>query len=147
MITCAVWFAQRLWQTLGKVHQETNSGNLSQRSGVFLNRQFRRRIQVAVMIGLSGFFMAVGACIPTKNHPKVFILLWGLAILLLLWSIVIAVIDAISVSVHYSRIHHQQIAEQIRVQYELEKKRQEQRDAHNQNESPKPENDKNNEHF
>ncbi|MDR1494253.1 MAG: hypothetical protein LBT05_16275 [Planctomycetaceae bacterium] len=145
MITCAIWFVQRLWQTLGKVHDEQNFGNLSQRSGAFLNRQFRRRIQIAAMIGTSGFLMAIGACISIKTFPKMFIFIWGLAVLFLLWSIIIAVIDAVSISVHYNRIRHQQIAEQIRSRYELEKKRQEEHDALRQNESEKQKNDKNNE--
>ncbi|MCL2348511.1 MAG: hypothetical protein FWC50_09665 [Planctomycetaceae bacterium] len=118
MITYAIWHSRILWGTPQVVPDE----GLSKRWGVFLNRQHRRRLQIAVLIGLSGLSMLIGAFVPRQTFPKTFILVWLLAVLFLLWTILFALLDMVSISTFFSRSKRQDEAERAKFRYEIEQK-------------------------
>ena len=125
MITCAIWFARRLWFSLVAMQDDTD---LPQRSRTFFSRQFRRRIQIAAMIGLSGVCLVASVLIPPKAFPRMFILFGSLSVLLLLWSILLALCDVISINMFYRRSRHWDEAQQAKLRYELEQKLREMQD-------------------
>ncbi len=119
MITCAIWFARRLWVALVAMQDDTE---ISERSRTFFIRQFRRRIQIAAMIGVSGVFLVVAVLTPPKTFPKLFIVFGSLSVLLLLWSILLALFDVVSISMFFNRSRHWDEAQRTKIQYELEKR-------------------------
>ena len=116
MITSAIWFARRLWVALVTMQDDED---LPQRSRTFFSRQFRRRIQIAAMIGLSGVFLVAAVLTPTKALPLLF---GSLSVVLLLWSILIALFDVISINMFYRRSRHWDEAQRAKMQYELDQK-------------------------
>jgi NhaP-type Na+/H+ or K+/H+ antiporter len=137
MITSAIWFARRLWSALVAMQDDKD---LSQRSRTFFSRQFRRRIQIAAMIGLSGVMLVATVLTPPKTFPILFIIFGSLSVFLLLWSILIALFDVISISMFYRRSRHWDDAQRAKIQYELEQKlREMQEDVHREDtEEPPP---------
>ena len=128
MITSAIWFARRLWVALVAMQDDED---LPQRSRTFFSRQFRRRIQIAAMIGLSGVMLVAAVLLSPKNFPQLpflQIIFASLSLLLLLWSILIAVFDIISISMFYRRSRHWDEAQRAKIQYELEQKLREMQD-------------------
>ncbi|MCL2624260.1 MAG: hypothetical protein FWD31_11400 [Planctomycetaceae bacterium] len=122
MITSAIWFARRLWFSLVAMQ---NDVDLPQRSRTFFSRQFRRRIQIAAMIGLSGVCLVVAVLLSPKSFPQLLflqVLFASLSVFLLLWSILIAVFDVISISMFYRRSRHWDEAQRAKIQYELKQK-------------------------
>jgi len=130
MITSAIWFAWRLWTALVAMQDDED---LPQRSRTFFSRQFRRRIQIAAMIGLSGVMLVAAALLSPENFPQLSylqIICASLCLFLLLWSILIAVFDIISISMFYRRSRHWDEAQRAKIQYELEQKLREMREEH-----------------
>jgi len=128
MITSAIWFARRLWAALVAMQDDED---LPQRSRTFFSRQFRRRIQIAAMIGLSGAILVATVLIQTS--PKLFLIFGSLCVFLLLWSILIAVFDVISITMFYKRSRHWDEAQRAKIQYELEQRQKEmQENDHNE---------------
>jgi len=117
MITSAIWFARRLWFALVAMQDDLD---LPQRSRTFFSRQFRRRIQIAAMIGLSGVFLVAAVLTPPKLLPKLFLLFGSLSVVLLLWAIVIALCDVVSIHIFYTRSRHWDEAQRTKLRYELE---------------------------
>ena len=119
MITSAIWFARRLWVALVAMQDDKD---LPQRSRTFFSRQFRRRIQIAAMIGLSGVFLVAVVLTPPKTLPQLFILFGSLSVFLLLWAILIALCDVVSITMFYRRSRNWDKAQRAKIQYELERK-------------------------
>ena len=117
MITSAIWFVRRLWVALVAMQDDKE---LPQRSRTFFSRQFRRRIQIAAMIGLSGVFLVTTVLV--QPFPRFFIVFGSLAVFMLLWSILIALCDVISITMFYRRSRHWDEAQRVKIQYELEQK-------------------------
>ena len=138
MITSAIWFARRLWVGLVAMQDDEE---LPQRSRTFFSRQFRRRIQIAAMIGLSGIFLVAIALIPYQRAPKLFIVFGSLSVLLLLWSILIAVVDIISINMFFSRSRNWDEAQRAKLRYELEKQFREMKDKTEKKDEPDNENE------
>ncbi len=67
----------------------------------FLARQFRRRMQASVMIGLLGLALLAGVVFPWANHPLAFAIYWIIVIVFTLWLIALAAADAISSTSHF----------------------------------------------
>jgi len=124
MITYAIWHTRMLWGTPRTVLEE----GLPERWGLFLNRRHRRRLQIAVLIGFSGLSMLIGAFVPRQTFPKTFILVWLLAVLFLLWTILFALFDMVSISTFFSRSKRQDDAERAKFRYEIEQKIKEERE-------------------
>jgi hypothetical protein len=124
MITYAIWHSRILWGTSLAVREE----GLSKRWSLFLNRRHRRRLQIAILIGLSGLSMLIGAFVPRQTLPKTFIFVWLLAVLFLLWTILFALLDMVSISTFFSRSKRQDDAERAKFRYEIEQKIKEERE-------------------
>jgi len=130
MITSAIWFARRLWAALVAMQDDKD---LPQRSRMFFSRQFRRRIQIAALIGLSGVMLVAAVLLSPKNFPQLLfmpVLCASLSLFLLLWSILLAVFDIISISMFYRRSRHWDEAQRAKIQYELEQKLREMQKNH-----------------
>jgi hypothetical protein len=138
MITSAIWFARWLWVGLVAMQDDEE---LPQRSRTFFSRQFRRRIQIAAMIGLSGVFLVVTALIPPQQFPKLFVFFGSVSILLLLWSILIAVIDVISINIFFGRSRHWGEAQRTKLKYEIEKHLREMKNKTEKKDEPDNENE------
>jgi len=131
MITSAIWFARRLWAALVAMQDD---GGLPQRSRTFFRRQFRRRIQIAAMIGMSGVMLVAAVLTPPETSPKLFLVFASLSVFLLLWSILIAMLDVVSISMFYRRSRHWDEAQRAKIRYELKQKL---REMQEENSSPR----------
>jgi hypothetical protein len=118
MIVFAIWHSRLWWLSLLDFKQK--SVNLSQRTSVFIGRQHRRRIQMSVLIGLSGVFMILGIHLSPRNHIAMFILSWFFTVGFLFWTILLAAIDVISISLFYSPSRRRNAAEQAEIRGMLE---------------------------
>jgi len=87
---------------------------------VFKRRQHRRRIQISVLIGICGLCMFAGVHFSHETQKGFFALSWALAILFIFWTMILALVDAMSIRMHYKRIHNHNIAEETKYRYQLE---------------------------
>jgi len=100
---------------------------------VFKLRQHRRRIQISALIGICGLCMFAGIHFSHETQTGLFVLSWGLAILFIFWTILLALVDAMSIRMHFRRIHSRNIAEETKYRYQLEQemKKREQEEKNN----------------
>lgn len=66
--------------------------------------------------------MIFGIYIPARQYAAFFVLAWILTVGFLCWTILIAVIDAISINVHHGASRRKDAAEQAKLRYQLEQK-------------------------
>ncbi|MCH8923657.1 MAG: hypothetical protein IIA67_10995 [Planctomycetes bacterium] len=93
-----VWTHLRTWRAAAE-------GELSERDRRFAWRQFRRRMQSSAMIGIAAVAIMVAPfLLETSVVVSVFYLV-GL-LLLVLWIILLAVVDAIATRRHYVTLQH-----------------------------------------
>ena len=112
----AIWQSMVLTKSL-RTLQWREQG---ERDRVFLQRQYRRRIQISVLIGICGLCMFAGIHFSHETQKGLFALSWGLAILFIFWTILLALVDAMSIRMHFRRIHSRNIAEEAKYRYQLE---------------------------
>ena len=80
---------------------------------------------------MSGAILVATVLIQTS--PKLFLIFGSLCVFLLLWSILIAVFDVISITMFYKRSRHWDEAQRAKIQYELEQRQKEmQENDHNE---------------
>lgn len=87
----------------------------------FLFRQTMRRINLSLLFALASVCIAVGCLISWRDHPRVFLISWAAATVLLLWGMILALFDFIAVRLHYSIEERQNEAERIGLEYALKK--------------------------
>ncbi len=90
------------------------------KEAVFLRRQFRRRIQIAVLSGLGGICMIAGMLFSPKAYPSYFVFSWVLAAGFLIWTILLALVDFSSIRLYYRQIRNRNIDEENRLRLKLE---------------------------
>lgn len=74
------------------------------REELFMIRQFRRRRQIGFLIALSGFFIFFGILIPVqKDFLYLHIFVWFLAFGSLFWTMLIALIDIVSIRLFFRK--------------------------------------------
>ena len=100
---------------------ESSSG-LEKGEGVFRGRQLRRRLQISALIGLCGACMFVGTLLSPAKYAGFFVLAWGLATLFIFWTILLAMVDIMSINLHFKRIGSKIKADEAKLRYELEQK-------------------------
>ena len=88
----------------------------AQRDIAFAWRQFRRRVQASLMIGLVGIAIFVGQFLET---PRTIATFWAGVILLLFWILALAMADILATQQHFGRVHRGHVAEQVRIQAEM----------------------------
>ncbi|MCL2304745.1 MAG: hypothetical protein FWC43_05320 [Planctomycetaceae bacterium] len=111
-----------VWQsiTLTKSLRTLQTLEQEERERVFKRRQHRRRIQISVLIGICGLCMFAGTHFSHETQPGLFALSWALAILFIFWTILLALVDALSIRMHFGRIHRRNLAEEAKYRYQLE---------------------------
>ena len=111
-----------IWQlrVLTKSLRTLQSREQEERDRIFLGRQHRRRIQISVLIGICGLCMFAGIHFSSETQKGLFALSWALAILFIFWTILLALVDAMSIRMHFGRIHSRNLAEEAKYRYQLE---------------------------
>lgn len=84
----------------------------------FARRQFRRRLQTSVMIGIVGAAMFGGQFVGRLWLGAY----WLGIILVLFWVVLLALGDALASQQHFRRLHRQNMAEQVKLQAEIRRK-------------------------
>ena len=125
-----------VWQSfvLGRSLRSIDSREPEKGERVFQRRQHRRRIQISILIGICGACMFAGVHFSHETHKGYFALSWALATLFISWTMLLALVDAMSIRLHFKRIHNRNIAEESKFRYQLEQemKKQEKRDSVNE---------------
>ena len=119
----AVWQSIVLTQSL----KSLQSQDQEKWDRVFQRRQHRRRIQISILIGICGLCMFAGVHFSHETQKGLFAISWALAVLFISWTMILALVDAMSIRMHFRRIHNRNIAEETKYRYQLEqemKKRQ-----------------------
>ncbi len=83
----------------------------------FRQRQFRRRIQTSALLGVLAVGLFVGQFI-TGPQALVFIY-WSVALLLVAWVALLAVVDALATKFHFERLREKYLVEQAKLQNEI----------------------------
>ena len=111
-----------VWQSivLGKSLRTLESRGLEKWDRVFQRRQHRRRIQISVLIGICGLCMFAGIHFSHVTQPKLFAISWAFAVLFISWTMLLALVDAMSIRMHFKRIHNRNVAEETKYRYKLE---------------------------
>ncbi|MGL6195717.1 MAG: hypothetical protein ACRC2T_12950 [Thermoguttaceae bacterium] len=121
LIVFAISFA--IWQTRSlsfSLRQLKDNDDVSKGEEIFLRRQYRRRIQISILIGLCGICMFAGMGFSPAKSPNYFVFSWALAILFIFWTMILACLDFFSIKMHYKRISNKNIAEEMKLKYQLE---------------------------
>ncbi len=86
----------------------------------YRRRQFRRRMQTSAMLGLAAIALGVGQPLTIWMHSAYFTLRYWLAVVLLVcWTVLLALVDAWSSRVYYDRLRQQCRLEEIKLQAEV----------------------------
>lgn len=116
-IASAIWQSRVLYASIRSLDEsQENSREVN-----FTKRQLRRRIQMALLIGASGVCMFFGLHLSHVNSPGWFVLSWGLAMLFLFWTMLLAVVDMMSIRMYFKREQSKNLAEELKIRRELEK--------------------------
>ncbi|MDO5554044.1 MAG: hypothetical protein Q4G68_09790 [Planctomycetia bacterium] len=116
LISLALWQILTLRQTLATLNVRRS---LVKRARLFLRRQCLRRLQMHVLLGLAGIGMLVGIYVPPQIHPLLWTSAWCSVIFLLSWAMLLALVDYISIRLHFSGPLQQQNAEKLNLEYQL----------------------------
>lgn len=79
----------------------------------FYRRQFRRRIQVSTMLGLLAVLLAIETWV---ELPAVQLAAGGSMLLILLWIMLLALVDALATRFHYDRLRNDYIVERAKLE-------------------------------
>ncbi len=86
----------------------------------YRRRQFRRRMQTSGMLGLAAVALGVGYPLTMWVHSSYFtIAYWTATLLLVCWIVLLALIDALSSRIYYSRLRQQCLLEELKLQAEV----------------------------
>jgi len=86
----------------------------------FYRRQFRRRIQVSAMLGLLAVMLAVESWL---TQPLIEVLVGAGMLLLLLWIMLLALVDALATRIHYDRLRGDHLVERAKLEAEVRRLR------------------------
>lgn len=92
-----VWTHLRAWRT-------AEAADLSPRDRQFAWRQFRRRAQTSAMIGIAAIAIMVAPLITSRASALVSVFYLAGLLLLVLWVILLALVDAIATRRHYGTL-------------------------------------------
>lgn len=95
--------------------------NLNQRDYSHHERQYRRRIQTAGILGVVGVAIVVGQILLTHTRvsPWVLLIYWCVVVLLLAWMCLLAAVDFLVTRHHYAQIRDGYVVEEARLRREL----------------------------
>ena len=87
----------------------------------FAWRQFRRRMQASTMLGIIALAIPLGALIPHRERPSLFVFYWFAVALLVIWVLVLAMLDMLATARHGIRISRRNLVEQAKLRAQLER--------------------------
>ena len=118
-IACAIW---QFRIQLDKVRRPSiYFQGESQRNLKFLRRQAKRRVQLACLAGIFGALMLVGLFLPYERYPQLWGIVWILALLFLGWAGCLALVDFVSLKLHFGIELDRQRAEKLALDYKMKK--------------------------
>ena len=111
-----------VWQSivLSKSLRALRTQELEKRELAFHQRQHRRRIQISVLIGICGLCIFAGIHFSHETQKVFFLLAWALAVLFISWTVLLALVDALSIRMHFRRHQNRNLAEEMKYRYQLE---------------------------
>ena len=118
-ISYAIWQYRVISRSICELNSSTD---LEKWDTVFRGRQLRRRLQISVLIGLCGVCMFAGTIFSPVKNAGFFVLAWGLATLFISWTVLLAIVDIMSINLHYKRINSKIKADEAKLRYELQQK-------------------------
>jgi len=86
----------------------------------FYRRQFRRRIQVSAMLGFLGVLLATDSWL---QQPMVHVVVWAGMLIVLLWIILLALVDAMATRLHFDRLRSDYMVERATLEAEARRLR------------------------
>jgi hypothetical protein len=111
-----VWHV-RVWRAC-----EAGEGDGAERD--FRRRQFRRRIQASVMLGLLGLSVSAGGLMMFwRLNPTAITLYWYAVIVMLAWLALLALADLVATRYYYRRVQDRYTVEHARLKMELRRLR------------------------
>lgn len=110
-----------------RVWRQSRLDDLSNEAHVFARRQFGRRLQSSLLVGLIGAAMLAS---PLVTNPWVAIGYWGVVMLLLGWVMVLAVADVASTQQHFRHLQEEVLLERAALEAELRKLENQRSDGH-----------------
>lgn len=88
----AIFWHRRAWR------RQEQRPDLSDEDRTFYHRQYRRRMQLSLMLGLCGAAVFVGTnVLSPKATPRLFIVCWCAILLLLVWITLLAAGDLLAI--------------------------------------------------
>jgi len=123
----AVWQSMVLTKSFRALEPQEHE----KREHLFQRRQHRRRIQISVLIGICGLCMFAGVHFSHETQKGYFVLSWALAMLFISWTILLALVDALSIRMHFKRIQNYNTIEEAKYRYQLEQAMKEQKKKEN----------------
>lgn len=89
----SVWFLRQRYQSVVEPDEQAQA---------FAARQYRRRLQVAGMLGLIGILIPLGDALPLfRQAPVAFFFYWMAVLLLTAWMVLLALADMASARAHF----------------------------------------------
>lgn len=94
--------------------------DVEKRDRLFYERQYRRRMQIGFLIILSGLGIFIGFHLPiTDNWKYFFLCTWFLTFLFICWTVLLAILDIISIKMYFARIQRSVNSEAAKLRYEM----------------------------
>lgn len=123
VVSIAAFFYQgRAWRAVPTIADE--------RERDFRQRQLRRRMQVSVMLGLIGLGMILGLYINQQQRPNLFVGFWSGLMLVVLWVIALALVDARANYQFWTTSRRRALMEHAKLKAELARREPEKRNGH-----------------
>jgi len=122
LLLAAFTIGYAIWQSIALLKSLRVLDTLEQEKWdrVFQRRQHRRRIQISVLIGICGLCMFAGLHFSHETQPGLFAISWAFAILFIFWTILLALVDAMSIRMHFKRLQNRNLAEETKYRYQLD---------------------------
>lgn len=126
-----------IWQTLRERRKSAELKTVSdigERERRHLERQIRRRIQIRFLVGLSGVGIFLGAFMPSSGAWfSWFLVTWFLTFLFLFWTMLLGMVDAVSIQMYFGSLNRDMASEAAKLRYEMMKKIKEEKDKESSN--------------
>lgn len=106
-----VWHV-RAWRAAKS--RETDANELDHQ-----RRRFRRRLQTSAMLALLGLAVGFGQGISPREEPSLYVFFWCGVALVTVWLMALALADAVSNTMHASRLRHERMVEHAQLKAEL----------------------------
>lgn len=89
----------------------------------FIDRQYRRRIQVSAMLGIVAIAMFAGRWVEplSEDRPWFYMAYWMVIVIVVFWIALLAMADYIATRHFLEKSHQDQIIEEARLRAELQK--------------------------